>query len=415
MKYPAMLLACTLLAAAASAAEPLKIAVLAVQRGPYAALGEEALRGFNVALSQFGGTAGGREILPVITGTDASPDDAVRAAARLVEQEQVEILIGPVSGSAGIALRDFAGKQPQVTIINGISAAPETTFVDPAVNFFRFNMDAAQWSAGLGDYIFNEKGYRKIALVSEDYPFAYAQTFGLIIEFCRAGGKITKRIWVPSGTSDFASVIAALGEDIDAVYLGLAGGDALNFVRQYLQAGGNAHLIGGTIMVDTTLLTAVGPAREALLGVPFAGPQADSWDDPGWRKFIKEYRDEFEPEQRFSSPSIPATGYFTATTAALTCVDKVGGDLSDGHAAFRACLAALELEAPNGMISLDGNRQAIGTNFVSEITEFEDRTLATRTVRVVSGINQSFGISPGVFAAIGPPGRDTPVCKADYE
>jgi hypothetical protein len=50
--------------------------------------------------------------------------------------------------------------------------------VTPAENFFRFNTDGAQWSVGLGDYIYNEKGYRSIATVGEDYSFIYTQVFG---------------------------------------------------------------------------------------------------------------------------------------------------------------------------------------------------------------------------------------------
>jgi branched-chain amino acid transport system substrate-binding protein len=39
-------------------------------------------------------------------------------------------------------------------------------------------------------------------------------------------------------------------DDVDAIYLGLGGADAVNFLNQYQQAGGNAKLIGGSIMVD---------------------------------------------------------------------------------------------------------------------------------------------------------------------
>ena len=59
-----------------------------------------------------------------------------------------------------------------------------------------------------------------------------------MLEFCGLGGEVTERHWVPLGTKDFASIIAALPEDVDAIYLGLGGGDAVNFLNQYLQAGG---------------------------------------------------------------------------------------------------------------------------------------------------------------------------------
>lgn len=401
--------------ATAASAEPLKVGVLATLEGTYTALGEDGVRGIRTALAQAGGAAGGREIELVIASTDTSPDSAVRAARKVVEQDGVEVVIGPLSGSEGIAIRDYAKTQPGVTFINGASGAQETTYVDPSDNFFRYNMDGAQWSAGLGEYLFNEKGYETIATVGEDYSFVYTQVFGLVTEFCQAGGEVTERLWVPLGTKDFGSIIAALPDDVDAIYLGLGGGDAVNFLNQYQQAGGDANLIGGTIMVDGTVLSSKGSAKEALIGVPSAGPQADTWDDPKWQEYVKAYQDEFPPEERFPIPSLLGTGYYNATNAMLQCVEDVAGDLGDEQAGFRECLSTLELDAPNGKITLDENRQAVGTNFVSEVVELDDGTLATELVSMKEGVNQTLGLDPAVFAAIGLPSRETPECKTSYE
>ncbi|MEL7303152.1 MAG: ABC transporter substrate-binding protein [Pseudomonadota bacterium] len=398
----------------AAVAEKLKVGVLATLEGTYTVLGEDGVRGLRTAMKAAGGKAGGREIELIIQSTDASPDSAVRGARKLVDQDKVEIIIGPLSGSEGIAIRDYSKTQPQVTFINGISGAQETTFVKPSDNFFRFNMDGAQWSAGLGEYIFNEKGYKKIATIGEDYSFIYTQVFGLVTEFCRAGGEVTERLWVPLGTKDFGSIIASLPDDVDAIYLGLGGGDAVNFLNQYQQAGGDAKLIGGTIMVDGTVLNSKGNAKKALIGVPSSGPQADTWDNPKWKSFVKAYQDAFPPEKRFPSPSLLATGYYNATNAMMTCLDKVRGDLSDGQKAFRGCLASLELDAPNGKIKLDGNRQAIGTNFVSEVVELPDGNLGTKLVKIKENVNQTLGIDEAAFKKIGLPSRESPVCKKSY-
>lgn len=396
------------------AAEPLKVGVLATLEGTYTVLGEDGVRGLKTALRVMGNKGGGRDVELVIGATDASPDSAVRAARKLVEQDKVDIVIGPLSGSEGIAIRDYSKTQPQVTFINGISGAQETTYVTPSDNFFRFNTDGAQWSAGLGDYVYKEKGYRSVATVGEDYSFIYTQVFGFVTEFCSAGGEVTERLWVPLGTKDFGSIIASLPDDVDAIYLGLGGGDAVNFLNQYQQAGGDANLIGGSIMVDGTVLNSKGDAKKALIGTPSSGPQADTWDDPKWQAYVKAYQDTFPPDQRFPSPSLLATGYYNATTAALSCMNEIGGDLSDGHGKFRQCLSSLELDAPNGKIVLDGNRQAIGSNFVSEVVELADGTLATKLVSIKQNVNQTLGIDAAAFAKIGLPSRDTPECKATY-
>ena len=219
---------------------------------------------------------------------------------------------------------------------------------------------------------------------------------------------------MPLGTKDFASIIASLPDDVDAIYLGLGGGDAVNFLNQYQQAGGDANLIGGSIMVDGTVLNSKGSAKKALTGVPSSGPQADTWDNAKWQAYVKAYQDAFPPEKRFPTPSLLATGYYNSTTAALQCMEQVNGDLSDGHKAFRSCLANLELDAPTGKIKLDGNRQAIAANFVTEVAEQPDGTLANKLVKIVENVNQQLGIDPETFAKIGLPSREVPTCKKSY-
>jgi len=413
-KYLTSISVAALMAAGVAQAEPLKIGVLATLEGTYTVLGEDGVRGLKTALAEWGNKAGGREIELVIGATDASPDSAVRAARKVVEQDGVDIVIGPLSGSEGIAIRDYSKTQPGVTFLNGISGAQETTYVTPSENFFRFNMDGAQWQVGLGDYVYNDKGYETVATVGEDYSFIYTQVFGFALEYCAAGGEITDRFWVPLGTKDFGSIIAALPDEVDAIYLGLGGGDAVNFLNQYQQAGGDANLIGGSIMVDGTVLSSKGSAKEALIGVPSAAPQADTWDDPKWQAYVRSYQDTFPPDQRFPSPSLLATGYYNATNAALTCVDQLGGDLGEGQVGFRECLTNLTLHAPNGDITLDQNRQAIGSNFVTEVVELDDGTLANKLVKKVDNVNQTLGLDPAVFATIGLPGREVPECKKSY-
>ncbi len=402
-------------AGSANAADKIKVGFFSTLEGTYTALGEDGQRGFDLAIMQHHNKAGGKELEIVRGSSDASPDSALRAAKKLVEQDKVDILLAPLSGAEGIAVHDYAKTQPQVTFINGCSGALETTYVNPAPNFFRFNIDGAQMHKGLGQYIYNVKHYKKIATLAEDYAFTYTQVFGLALDYCPLGGQITKRMWVPLGTKDFSSAIAALPDDVDAIYLGLGGADAINFLNQYQQAGGSAKLIGGSIMVDQTVLASKGKAKEALVGTVSAGPQADTWDDPKWQAFVKAYQDAWPPDKRFPGPSLCATNYYDETTAMLQALDKVNGDLSDGHKKYREALATLVLDAPNGQMKLDENRQAIGTSFVTEAVKDKNGDLVSKVVQVVPNVNQTLGFSKAVFDKIGLPGREVPVCKKVYD
>jgi ABC-type branched-subunit amino acid transport system substrate-binding protein len=419
-------LAGVLLASAAQAQEKIKVGVTATLEGTYTLLGEDGMRGFKQALKPYGGTigdnasdlsikVGGKELEFVVASTDATPDSAVRAVRKLVEQDKAQILISPLSGDEGIAVKNFSRTHPELTFINASSGAQETTFPDPSPNFFRYNLDGAQWQWGLGKYAYDKKGYRKIATIGEDYSFVYTQVFGLVMDFCKAGGEVTSRQWVPLGTKDFASTIANLPDDVDAIYVGLGGGDALNFLNQYQQAGGKAHLLGGSILVDQTILSAKGTAKNALIGTLAASGMADTWDDPKWQAYVKEYQEIFPPAKRFASPSLLAISYYNSTVAMLEALKKVNGDLSDNQSKFKAALAGLVMDAPNGKISLDANRQAIGTNFVTEVVDDGKGGLFSKVVEVVPNVNQTLGMDPAVFKKYVPPSRTSPPCKKIYD
>src|SRR6202142_846492 len=400
-----------LLSSAAWAQEKIKVGETATLEGTYTILGVDGIAGFNAAVKKYNSMAGGKQLEFVIAPTGAPPDSAHRAVRKLIDQDKVQILLSPLSGDEGIAVKNFSKTHPELTFINAASGAQETTYVDPAPNFFRFNMDGAQWQVGLGDYAYNTKGYRKIATVGEDYSFVYTQVFGLVLDFCGAGGQVTNRQWVPLGTKDFASVIAALPDDVDAIYLGLGGADAVNFLNQYQQAGGKAHLLGGSIMVDQTIMSAKGNAKQALTGTIAASGQADTWEDPGWQAFVKAYQAAFPPEKRFPSPSLLATNYYGSTMALILALQKVNGDLSDDQSKLKAALASIEIDAPNGKIKLDANRQAIGTNFVTEAVDDGRGALFSKVVKVIPNVNQTLGYDPAVFAKIGLTGRTVPECK----
>jgi len=404
----------SLTAGTAQAQDKIKIGVLATLEGALTTLGEDAIRGMEVAMKQAGAKAGGKTIEVITFPTNASPDSAIRGARKLVEQDKVDILVGPVSGSEGIAIRDYSKTQPQVTFLNGSSGALETTYVTPSPNFYRFNLDGSQWLSGLGTYIYNDKKWRKIATVAEDYSFPYTQLFGFVPEYCSLGGQIAEKFWVPLGTKDFASVIAKLPDDVDAIYLGLGGGDAVNFFNQYAQAGGKAKLIGGSILVDQTVLSSKGAAKRIAIGIPSAGPQADVWDNAKWNAWVKLYQDSFPADKRFTSPSLTGTAYYNDFNAVFQILNDIKGDLSDGHKKFREGLAKLELDAPNGKIKLDQNRQAVGTNFITEVVELPNGDLVNKAMKVIPDVKQTLGFTPEQFAKLGLPSRTNPECKKSY-
>jgi len=392
----------------ARADDTIKVGGLATLEGAFTVLGQDSMRGLNLALKEHNMTAGGKKIELITGSSNATPDSAVNAARKLVESDHVQILIGPLSGDEGLAVKNYAKTQPQVTFINGTSAAQDTTLRDPAPNFYRFTTDGAQWQAGLGEYAFGTKGYKKVVTIAEDYSFPYTQVLGFMLGYCKAGGHVVNKFWVPIGNKDFSSIVASIPDDIDAVYVALGGADANNFLTQYQQGGGDKPMIGGSITVDQTILGSEGPKKTYLVGTPSAGPIADNWDDPKWKDFVAAYKKEYP--DGFPSPSLFAHGYYVETEAMLAALDKVGGDLSDGQKKFRDTLASLEIDTPTGKVKLDKNRNAVADIFLTEVAQGEDGHLFNKVVKVIPQVTQTLGTAEDEFLKLGPVGRDNPQC-----
>jgi len=319
----------------------IQIGVLTTCGGPFATFEAQSFSGAKYALiEQAGGKADGTDPQDQVTDatvgdtplaisygcSDASPDKAVAEARRLVENVGVQILLGPLSGDEGVAVAEYAKSQPDVTFVNGTSGAQSTTLSVKAPNFFRFGGDGAQWLAGLGSYAYNEKGWRRVAILGEDYSFPYTQAAGFVSEFTSLGGEVTARSWVPLTQADWSSPVAQLPRDVDGVLLLTGGTNTIAAEKAFIQIGRDPgeFLLGGAVVMDPTSFT-VGEQLDGLVG---ASPVPLGSDDQAWQDYLEGFGEEF--------PDVDAQSLFTALyydgmQAILEALDQVGGKLRPGR------------------------------------------------------------------------------------
>src|SRR5438132_11104605 len=282
-----------------TAGSTIKIGILTTCGGPFATFEQESFSGAKFALVQnaggksqgagpedqvSGATVAGHPIQISFGCSDASPDVALKEARRLIQDVGVDILLGPLSGDEGIAISNYAKQVPNKTFVNGTSGAQDTTLKVKAKNFFRFGGDGAQWMAGLGTYAYKTLHWRKAAILGEDYSYPYTQAAGFVSEFCSLGGSVTKRIWVPLGTSDWSSFVSRLPRNVDGVLLLTGGSDTISAEKGYVALGGNLArtMLGGSSVMDPTSFS-VGDALAGMAGgspVPLGGTSA------AWKSYI---------------------------------------------------------------------------------------------------------------------------------
>src|SRR5476649_1657497 len=156
----------------------IKIGAIATLIGPFATMGEDAMRGVDLALAEFSAGIGGKSIELLIESSNAIPESASDAAAFLIERKGVDLVIGPLSGNEGLAVRDYAKTRLDKTFINGVSASQDMTLRDAAPNFFSFSMNGVQWMTGLGSYVYHTLGYSRVVTLAQDYSYPHSQVGG---------------------------------------------------------------------------------------------------------------------------------------------------------------------------------------------------------------------------------------------
>ena len=409
--------------------DTIKVGFLSDCEGDFGSFFEPTAAGFNQALIDGAGAQpaskkptegvknakiGDKTIEVVGYGcSDSTADKAVEETRRLVEQEGADVLVGPLSGDEGIAVANYAKDHPDKTFINGIAGAQDATLKVRAPNFFRFHPDGAQWSAGLGDYAYNDLNWKTAAIIGDDYSFPYTSLAGFVAEYCAVGGEIPKRIWAPLGTKDYSSFISQIPENVDGLYVGIGGAGLISFIKQYEEQRGKVDtkkMMGNVFWDDPLVLKEVG---SSLVGGTTSAMTAGDSDDPEVAQYLKNLEASYGKEISQTGPSVFTYGYYTGTSALVKALKETGGDADPKKLQEALGNTSLSgLEAAYGDVTLDDNRQAISDIYVKQIVKDTngDGTPDVKTMRRIPKVDQTFG---GFFSPDTPnPDRDNPKCEA---
>src|SRR5690606_14259425 len=135
------------------------------------------------------------------------PDIALTKARRLVEEEQVDIVAGPILANTALAVADYVAGQGVPSL--HITAADDITQRNHDPHVLRVGYAGSQTNFPAGQWAYDE-GYRSAVTLCPDYAFGWESCGGFVSAFTEAGGEISEQIWHPLGTQDFSSYITQI-------------------------------------------------------------------------------------------------------------------------------------------------------------------------------------------------------------
>jgi branched-chain amino acid transport system substrate-binding protein len=332
----------------------------------------------------------------------------ILATRRLVEDDGVDVVVGPIGTSESIVFRKLAARHPDVTFVAAQGGAQETTLQDPQRNLFRFASAGPQISAGLGSYAYHDLGWRRAVVVGDGYdPGSWALAAGFVSEFCALGGDVVDRDWLALYTPMPAA--ARHAREADGVLLAAPTLSPLPYLTAYAAAGGplaSRLLVAGSTFLDPGNLDA---AHVDLDGVVAGGFIPIGAGGPRLRAFRSSFAAHFPQFPKTTAQDALRIPEYTAVEAVVSALARTHGELGEGEADLRAALAGGVVDAPQGRLLLDRDRQVVGPAYLERIVERPGGGATTRSVRTLTGVEQTFG---GIFTSTSPsPSWTDPVCK----
>lgn len=363
-----------------ASAQALKIGVLLPYSGVYAVLGESITNGMQLYFDSANNTAGGRTISLIKEDEGATPDDGLRKARKLLEQDQDDLVAGTVSTAIAYAIRDLMDSTKTI-YISANAGGNDLTRTRKSPFIFRTSFSNGQPSVPMGEYLV-KSGYRRVFVSAADYAAGKESLASFKEGFLAAGGELIGEVYPPFPNTDYAAYLTEIARARpDATYSFYAGSDAVNFVKQYAEFGLNRdiRMCGSGFLVEEDVLPAQGQAAlRAISGLHWAL----TLDNPENRAFTQAYKTKFNKD----ADVYAMQGYDTARVI-VEALNRTQGDMTNKDRLVET-ITAIKFASPRGPFEFDPeSHNPIQNIYAREVREVGGKltNVVTDTFPLVKG------------------------------
>lgn len=349
----------------ASDSKEIRIGANIEMTGSVANYGKSAFNGIQLAFKEVNAAGGvlGKQIKVIQADNKSEASEATNAMTKLITQDKVSLIMGPITSSNAIAALQVAqdnkipvitptGTNAKITVDNG-KVRPyvfRSCFIDPFQGVVMANFATKTLNAKTAViYIDN----------SSDYSKNLAESFEA--QFVKNGGTVIGKEAFLQKDQDFKSTLTKIKAlNPETIFIPAYYEEVGKIAKQAREMGISVPFIGTDGWDDPKIAEVAGAA--ALNNTFFSNHYSSQDVDPNIVKFVEAYKKEYGQEPN----AFAALGY----DAALMVVDSIKRANSAEPEKIREALEKVkDLQVVTGKITLDANHDPIKSGVVIEMKD----------------------------------------------
>ena len=382
-------------------AGPIRIGFLTVRTGALAAGGKQLEQGMELFLKERNSTIAGRKVELIVADTGGNPAGAKNKTQELVEKDHVHVIVGPLAAFEALAIDDYI-RQAGTPLVADSAGAEDLTQRKANPWFVRTVTSSAQPNHVLGDYAAKVLGYKRVAVIADDFAYGHECVGGFQRVFEESGGKVVQKLWPPLNVADYGSYVGQIKKNVDAVYAGFAGANGLRFLKQYAEYGMKLPVLGSQTTADEGILKNMG---DEALGVITAKWYSAAIDTPENRSFVESVNKAYGAD-----PGFYTLGAYSAGALIEAAAKAVGGKVEDKAAFMKALRNPGTVHDPRGDWRIDSYGNSVGPIYMCKV-ERRGGKLVNAVQKVYPNVSQFWTYDEKQFLAGPVYSRDVPASK----
>ena len=333
--------------------------------GGVANYGNQALSGMKLAFKQVNASGGvlGKKINLILADNKSEPAEAANATTKLITQDKVSIVMGPIVSSNVLATVKIA-EDNKVVVMTPTGTNEKITVDNGKVHPFAFRACFIDPFQGRVMANYATKSLKvKTAVIYIDSSSDYSKGVAAAFEetFVKNGGKIVGKEAFLQKDQDFKATLTKIkAMNADIVFIPAYYEEVGKIVKQARELGINQPLLGTDGWDNPKVVEIAGAA--ALNNTFFSNHYSSQDSDPNVRKFIEAYKAEYKEEPS----SMAALGY----DAAMIVVDAIKrANTTDAAKLKEALEQTKNLQVSTGIVTMDSNHNPIKSAVVIEMKD----------------------------------------------